>query len=421
MDDRSRRANLTTIRSRCGWLGYCEKRTKYDVGGERKAIERYGWKGSWLRMKLKKNLLQIVAWALCIMHAIGLVIMVQVDRKRSRERIQEMQRQAIEAEAINSEKQETMKNLYDQFYSQWEMNSFVCWGDSAMVGNKNSSLPVAFRSVTEKNLFAPLSRTFSKVLESEEYNTPSIDITNMGILNEGMRQILVRAGVNTLKVGDMIMISEDTNPVTVKLVDDEAWNSGNANDELRFARQKTVTFGKVWISDIEGALIETDDWFDSNHPRYAFARDKKGSSQSVGAGTDIEIESATKYIGDVPIFFFENNAGRSADGFVSDVENLVLRYADLDDKKSGVDNNSGNSYDLPFVVICTTDAGSDVDKAMYEAFGNRYIRNESSSGEMNEQVYRKLAQEVYENLAAQGCFDEAKEKIAEIVKEAEGK
>ena len=372
-------------------------------------------------MRLKKNLVQIVAWALCVVLAIGLVIMVRVDQKRSRERIQEMQQQAIEAEAANSEKQEALRDLYDQFYSQWEMNSFVGWGDSAMVGNKNSSLPVAFRSVAEKNLFAPLTRTFSKVLESEEYNTPSIDITNMGILNEGMRQILVRAGVNNMKVGDMIMITEDTDPVTVRLVDDEAWNSGKANDELRFAKQKNVTFGKVWISNIEGVLVETDDWFDSYHPRYAFVRDKKGSSQSVGAGTDVEIESATKYIGDVPIFFFENNAGRSADGFVSDVKNLTIRYADLDDKESVDDHESGISYNLPFVVICSTDAGSDVDKAMRDAFGERYIRNESSTVEMSEQAYRKLAQEVYENLDAQGCFDEAKEKIAEIVKEAEGK
>ena len=372
-------------------------------------------------MRLKKNWIQIVAWALCVVLAVGLVIMVRVDRKRSSKRIQEMQQQAIEAEAANNEKKEALRNLYNQFYSQWEMNSFVCWGDSAMVGNKYSSFPVSFRSVTEKNLFSSLTWTFRKVLENEEYNTPSIDITNMGISNEEMSQILIRAGVNTVKVGDTIMIPEGTDPVTVRLVDDEALNSGKANNEIRFAKQKNVTFGKIRISNIEGALVETDDWFDSYHPRYAFIRDKTGSSQSVEAGTAVEIESATKYIGDVPIFFFENIAGRSADGFVSDVQNLAIRYAHLDNKGSGDDDESVISYNLPFVVICTTDTGSDIDNAMSDAFGNRYIRNESSSAEMNEQAYRKLAQEVYENLDAQGCFDEAKEKIAKIVKEAEEK
>ena len=371
-------------------------------------------------MRLKENWVQIAAWALCVVLAVGLVIMVRVDRKRSREHIQEMQQQAIEAEAANSEKLKVLEDLYDQFYSQWDIQSFVGWGDSAMVGNKYFSFPGAFRSVAEKNLFSPLTRTFSKVLSGEEYKTPSIDITNMGVSNEGMRQILVRAGVNKMKVGDTIIIPEGTDPVTVRLVDDEVQTSGKSNDEILFVKQKNVTFGKVWISNIEGALVETDNWFDSSHPRYAFVRDEKGNSQSVESGTDVEIESATKYIGCVPIFFFENNTGRSADGFVSDVENLALRYADLDDKESGVGTDSENSYDLPFVVICTTDADSDVDKAMREAFGDRYIRNESTTSEMNEQAYKKLAQVVYENLDEQGCFDEAKEKIAEIVKEAEG-
>ena len=372
-------------------------------------------------MRLKRNWIQIVAWALCVVLAVGLVIMVRVDQKRSNERIQAMQQQAIEAEMANSEKLEALRDLYDQFYSQWEMNSFVCWGDSAMVGNRNSSLPVSFRSVIEKNLFAPLTRTFSKVLDGEEYITPSVDITNMGVSNEGMQQILVRAGVNTMKIGDMIMIPEGTDPVLVRLLDNEAFSSGKTNDEIRFAKQKDITFGKVWISSIEGALVETDDWFDSYHPRYAFVREEKGNSQSVGAGTDIEIESATKYIGYVPIFYFENSAGRSAEGFVSDVKNLAIRYANLNDEKSGNDDDSEISYDLPFVVICNTDAGSDVDKAMRDVFGDHYIRSASFSTEMNEQAYRKLAQEVYENLDEQGCFDEAKGKIAEIVKEAERK
>lgn len=117
-------------------------------------------------MRLKKKWIQIVAWVLCVVLAVGLVIMVRVDQKRSRDRIQEMQQQAIEAKTANSEKLEVLRDLYDQFYSQWEMNSFVCWGDSAMAGNRYSSFPVAFRSVTEERLFSSLTRTFKKVLES---------------------------------------------------------------------------------------------------------------------------------------------------------------------------------------------------------------------------------------------------------------
>ena len=372
-------------------------------------------------MRLKKNWVQIVAWALCVVLAVGLVIMVRVDRKRSSERIQAMQQQAIEAEEANSERLEALRDLYDQFYSKWEMNSFVCWGDSAMVGNRYSSLPVEFRNVTEENLFSSLIWTFRKVLESEDYNTPSVDINDMGVSNEGMSQILIRAGVNTMRVGDSIMVPEGTDPVAIKLVYDEAGNNGKANEEILFAKQDNVTFGRVWISNIEGTLAETDNWFDSYHPRYAFVRDDKGNSKSVESGTDVEIESANKFIGCVPIFFFENSSGRSTDGFVSDVKNLVIRYTDLGDKISKDNDDNQISYELPFVVICNTDEGSDVDKALHDAFGDQYIRNESATGEMNVQTYKNLAQEVYENLDAQGCFDEAKGKIDEIVKEAEGK
>ena len=59
-----------------------------------------------------------------------------------------------------------------------------------------------------------------------------------------------------------------------------------------------MTFGQVLINDVEGTLIATDDWFDSTHPRYAFVRDEEGNKTSAGSGTEVEIESATKYIGD---------------------------------------------------------------------------------------------------------------------------
>ena len=105
-----------------------------------------------------------------------------------------------------------------------------------------------------------------------------------------------------------------------------------------------MTFGQVWINDVEGTLIATDDWFDSTHPRYAFVRDEEGSKTSAGSGTEVEIEFATKYIGEVPIFFFENETGRSVDGFVSDVQDLVDRYADTEEDD---EEEEKTVYDLP--------------------------------------------------------------------------
>ena len=367
-------------------------------------------------MKIGNYWKQILAWGLCVAIAAGLLYVVHDDQKKNAERIAQLQKQAEEIEQTDGEKIEALTDIYDKFYSQLDMGSIVCWGDSAMAGSKDSSLAISLKKVTEDNLFSSLSKSFSRVFEKGEYTTPSITIHNMGVTNESLRHILIRAGVNSMELGDWIQIPASTDPVTVRLMDEEARNSEEKEAQIRFARQKDVSFGQVWINDIEGTLIATDDWFDSTHPRYAFVRDEDGNRSSAGSGTEVEIESATMYIGEVPVFFFENETGRSVDGFVSDVQDLVDRYADTEDDEE----DEEDPYDLPFVVIFTTDEGSEMDRAMGNAFGSRYIRNDNQSSAMTDRTYKKLAQQVYENLDSQGCFDSVKEKIALAIQEAEG-
>ena len=364
-------------------------------------------------MSIKRVWLQLLAWGLCVSLAIAFFFRVRDDQRKNEERIRQLQMEASESELIDEEKLESLTDIYDTFYSQLNLQSYVCWGDSAMAGSKENSLPVSLNKVIDDNLFLPLNKSFSKVLEKGEYNIPSVTLINMGVSNENLRQILVRAGVNSLEVGSWIIIPADSDPVTVRLMDEEAWNSDKKDDESQFAKQRNVSFGKVWISDIEGTLITTDDWFDSTHPRYAFVRDEEGNRKSVGSGTEVEIESASMYIGDIPIFFFENDTGRSVDGFVSDVEKLVEHYTNLEE------DEADQSLSIPYVVIFTTNEGSEMDKAMSDAFGSRYIRNEYLSSEMTDRQYIKLARQVYDNLDAQGCFDEVKGKIAVAIEEAE--
>lgn len=364
-------------------------------------------------MKIGNYWKQILAWSLCLVIAAGLMFVVRDDRKKNVERIAELQKQADELEQTDGEKIESLTDIYDKFYSQVSMPNMVCWGDSAMAGGKDRSLAIALSKVIEENLFSTLSKSFSRVLEKGEYTIPSTTIHNMGVTNETMRHILIRAGVNSMELGDWIQIPASTDPVTVRLMDEEAWNSEDKEAQIRFARQKDVSFGQVWIKDTEGTLIATDDWFDSTHPRYAFVRDEEGNKVSAGSGTEVEIESATMYIGEVPVFFFENETGRSTDGFVSDVQELVNRYADTED------DDAEDVYDLPFIVVFTTDEGSEMDRALGNAFGNRYIRNDGYSTEMTDRNYKKLAQQVYDNLDSQGCFDGVKEKIALAIQEAE--
>ena len=366
-------------------------------------------------MKNRERWIQVIAWALCIALAVGFFFKVQDDRRKNAERIAKLQQKAEASEQTESEKLKALGQIYETFYSEIYVQDIVCWGDSAMAGSKDQSLPLALEAAVKENLFSPLTKSFSRILEDGEYQLPSVSIHNMGVFNETMRQILVRAGVNTMEIGDWTQIPAETDPVTIRLMDEEAWNSEIKDDELRFARQRDVSFGKVWISDVEGTLIATDNWFDSNHPRYAFVRDEEGDALSARAGTEVEIESASMYVGDIPIFFFENETGRSVDGFVSDAQDLVDRYADTED-----DDEDEVSYEMPYIVIFTTKEGSDMDRAMRDAFGSHYIQNDDYTSDMTDRAYKKLAQQVFENLDEQGAFTGVKEKIALAVQEAEG-
>lgn len=110
----------------------------------------------------------------------------------------------------------------------------------------------------------------------------------------------------------------------------------------------------------------------------------------------IEIESANKCIGDIPVFFFENDTAGTSDDFVTELGKLVDKYSETD----GI-----------YVVICTTEEGSDLDRQLSNKFGSHYIQNGVFAGEMTEMSYNELAQKVCQNLDEQGCFDEVKEKI----------
>lgn len=384
-------------------------------------------------MKNRKLWIQIVAWLLCLVLGYKLYDLVRDDREAYAEKIAQYQLQAAQSEELDEAKVESLTDIYDKFYNQVDVHNIICWGDTAMAGNNKTSLPSSLKKVIEENLFSSMKKTFNRVLENGEYDTPSVTINNMGVTNEGMRQIFARAGVNTIELGESIEIPSGKDNVTVRLMDEEAWNNlsdKKPDEQLKFANQKNVSFGKVYINGIRGSLVAADDWFDSGHPRYAFVRKEEGDSIHVNSRTEVEIESATKYLGDIPIFFFEDSSGVSVDTFVDQVEQLVDRYAYLEDKQdddSTSDSSTENiestekaAYDLPFVVICTTMEDSDLDKAMGKRFEDHYIRNDIYYNEMTDRTYKKLAQQVYDNLDAQGCFTDVKSQIIMAMEEAEG-
>ena len=309
----------------------------------------------------------------------------------------------------NTQANDTFKkasNAYKDLVSRLQLNSFVFWGDNEMVGNEKSSLPQAFGEVTNGQLLALISEPLGEVIEQEKRAIPSMPINNMGAANEGMSEILARAGVDELEVGEWAMISGEREPVNIVL------RNGDSGSTLHFAQQKGADFGKVEISGVKGILTKGEGEYDEDHPRFAFVRDRAGDSFQVGMGTDVEIESATKYIGNVPVFFFEDDSVDTVDSldeFVEDLESLVQRYTKIEEEDGEA------SGELPYVVVCTVEEESELDERLKEIFGDRYIRNDTYASEMTEDDYKDLAQKVYANFDGQGCFDEMKETIQKAI------
>lgn len=62
-------------------------------------------------------------------------------------------------------------------------------------------------------------------------------------------------------------------------------------------------------------------------------------------------------------------------------------------------------------MICTTAEDSDYDKALRDAFGDRYFRNDKRANEMTRGDYEDLAARIYESFDKQGIFNRIKSAV----------
>ncbi len=375
-------------------------------------------------MKVRDYILRIAGVVLCIGFAAILITLFFMNHRRNKERASEIEQRTQAIKEEESLKLEKASDIYDDLAEDPGLRSIVCWGDNEMAGSGDANLPRALKEVAEENLFGGVREAFSGLIDLEGRTSPSVTVTNMGVSDEGMREILVRAGVRDMTLGEWTLFPGDAEPKNLTLTD------GNAFTPLHFAEQREARFGKAVIAGVEGTLTAGDGEYDEDHPRFAFVRDEEGESFQAGAGTQVEIESAERFIGDVPVFFFEDDSADSVDGFVSDIEELVWRYTEnavSGEEESAETASTGSTAEfaaeeepsdgIPYVVICTAEEDSDLDAALSEAFGSNYLRNDTYAYEMSEESYRNLAQRVYDNLDSQGCFNTAKKKAAKAAED----
>ena len=285
-------------------------------------------------MRVRDTLLKIAAGALCVVLAAILIALFFMNRVRNQERAENLMKQSEELKKQEERKKEAAVDLYEELAADLSVRSIICWGDNEMAGNGDLSLPKALTEVANEKLFGEVTTEFAAAMDKEADPVLSVTVNNMGVRNEGMREILARSGVNELQVGEWTVLPSDTEPHNLTFKDDVSWSA------LHFAEQSEARFGGVRIGDIEGSLTVGDGEYDDDHPRFALVRDEEGESASFGAGTQIETASAVRYIGDIPVFFFEDDSADSVDSidaFVEDLGDLVWRYTEYDAEEAADD------------------------------------------------------------------------------------
>lgn len=356
-------------------------------------------------MKIKGKAVQIVAWGICVVLVIASIVLVVTDQKKYQERIIEMQlKSQAEAEEVKKKEREHIEEktkIYSELVSDLELHDFVIWGSNDTSEKDGISFSGTLEEIINQQIHALLSESFESVIDSTNNTIPAVLINDMRVTDEGMQEILTRSGVDDIEIGEWAMIPKEPELINLVLKNSES------GIRLHFAEQKEADFGKVTISGVVGKLTAGDGEYDEDHPDFAFIRDEEGDSFQVGVGTNVEVESATKYISSVPVFFFGEDtveSVESVDDFVTDAQRLVEMYVDSDEE---------NGWEKPYVIVCTTDKDSELDEALEESFGDNYIRNPYNKNMASESNYGKLAKTVYTELDNQGCFGDIKGKITE--------
>ena len=331
-----------------------------------------------------RNWKNIIFAIISIVLSAFLATMLIIDHRKETERAIEAERIAMQERRITYEKQQVGEEICDDLIESIQ-NSFpgiICWGDESMVGNRRGNLPSKLDEITNTSLFETIESDLSNRTKLLNIRGLNIQIINMGVAKEGFYEILTRTGARQLVLGDEYTIPASTERNNITLAD----TNGRT---MLFAEQRYALFGDTTISGVTGRLYDGNGYYDSEHMKLSFGRDRPGTEIVVPAGTPVYTAGAAQYQEYIPVLFFAESNEISIEEFIEGINDVLSLY--------------GNDT---YTLICTTKDGSTWDVELKNAFGSHYIRNEIGFDFMREENYQSLATSTYENLKNQGLFDE---------------
>lgn len=305
---------------------------------------------------------------------------------------------AAELDARLHARQARGRPIYDRLAaSAASVEGIVCWGDESLTAAPETSLSTQIANRISDALFTPVFAALTERTGLRDFRRALIPVVNMGASNEGMGEILCRAGARPIYLGQDFYLNEDVMARDILL-------KGEDGEILKFAQQRGPGFGGATIQDVAGDLYVGSESYDAAHPVLAFGRSKRGAARAVPAGTELRVGCQERYRSCRTVLFFGEHPELDSDEMVDCMRDLLARQS---------------GHREQYVVVCTTREGSALDEGLKAAFGDHYIRNDLAPSEMGLSPTIRLSREVYEVLARYGTFDEVKEGIRAAMAELE--
>lgn len=342
-----------------------------------------------------QNKRHTIGWIIIVLLALALVALFYHYHEQSKKMSDAYKEEAAQIQAGQDEISLAQAEIFEGLASGMDLPEFVFWGDESMAGNADGDLPAAFSSYADEKVFGDIGKRFSQIQGQNIYDTLQVKVENMGIAGEGMNEIMTRTGAHQLVTAQELQIPARRDKVNIDFRDEQG-------HDLRFEPKNYTLFGSTEIDGIEGKIYKGEGEYDTGQQRLAFARRETGEELTVPAGTDVNTESANKYKGCLPVLFFDGGIETDPALLTQELQE-ILEY-------NGTPKES-------YLVVVQTEEGQNLDRLLQEAFPEHYIRWDKPVGDMTEDDYSALAEQVYDSLDHQDCFKKARSAVKDAKKQ----
>lgn len=362
------------------------------------------------------------------------------DEKLSELYIQQQQQQAEARQesvaAIQAEYDKDMATV-----AQY-LAGIVCWGDALTMGSSgNISYPSVLKTYLD-TYFCDIYDFRSTISNAEDFSRlkwddfkVSVPVINMGAGAEDSYTILGRCGAVPYVLKQDIVIPAGTDPVEIQL-------SSRNGENVTPLIGGSAGVNEVFIGEIEGTLTIDANSRSQRLPKYYFTRLEAGEETPAPAGTAVETAATEEYKNYIHVVWLGTfGTFKNAEDLVEQVRTLLSRQTINPERfiVLGICGLEGRRFSAARM--------DEIDTAMMQAFGNRYINvrkyliedglsdaginptkkdnnciadgrvpasftTASSEVELNGKAYTLIGKLVFDRMESLGYFDEVFEELS---------